>query len=44
MIVNREPDGRHRLVGPRHAMTHGGADVNIAAGFKQKRLGLTFEN
>src|SRR5258708_38934921 len=43
LIVNREPDGRHRVVGPRHAMTHMGADVNIAAGFKQKRLGLTFE-
>jgi hypothetical protein len=44
LIVNCEPDGRHRVVGPGNAMTHVGADVNIAAGFKQKRFGLTFEN
>jgi hypothetical protein len=44
LIVNREPDGRHRVVGPRHAMTHMGVDVNVAAGFKQKGLALAFED
>jgi hypothetical protein len=43
-MVNREPDGRHRAVGPRNAMAHMGVDVNVAAGFKHKRLVLTFED
>jgi len=44
LIMNGEPHGRRRLVGPRNAMTYMGADVNIAAGFEHKWLGLAFEN
>jgi len=44
LVVNCEPNGRHRLVGPRNAMTYVSVDLNIslwmmAAGADSLRLG-----
>ena len=42
--MNREPDGWRREISPSNAVTYMGADMNIAAGLEEKRLGLAFEN